>query len=125
MIGVVVRATPADALQIVRGKGDYEILEDRTPFKVRVTNVIRENDVLIGITGPVVEGPDRYRGLVATLLTRAAESHWETDMHSAVNFKVGLQIAQRVPELPHTHPDGTRIEDYPYIVRYGTIEAGS
>src|SRR5688572_22632580 len=69
-IGVALTITPRDEIQIVRGKGDYEFADDRRPFKMRVAEVLLENGVLIGITGPVIEGHDRYRGLMVTLTTR-------------------------------------------------------
>src|SRR4051794_30035810 len=114
-IGEVVRITPGDQLQIVRGKGDCEFVEDRTPFKVRVSDIMREDGVLIGVSGPVIDGHPRYHGLIATLLTRMDDSHWETDIHSGVNFKVGRSVARRVRGFPHGHPDGTEIDSYPYI----------
>ena len=121
-IGVVVRVTPGDDLQILRGKGDYELVDDRSPFRVRVSGVLREDDEVIGVTGPVIDGHPRYHGLIATLLTRVDDSHWETDAHSGVNFKIGRSIAHRVSGFPHGHPEGTMIDEYPHIVRYGSID---
>ena len=121
-IGTVVRVTPGDELQIVRGKGDHEFVDDMSPFRVRVADILRDDGVLIGVTGPVIDGHPRYHGLVATLLTRIDDSHWETDTHSGVNFKVGRSVAHRVGGLPHSHPDGTEIDEYPFIVRYGSID---
>lgn len=121
-IGAIVRVTPGDELQIVRGKGDHEFVEDRSPFRVRVSDILREDGALIGVSGPVIDGHSRYHGLVATLLTRMDDSHWETDTRSGVNFKVGRSVAHRVSGLPHSHPDGTQIDEYPHIVRYGSID---
>lgn len=116
------RVTPGDELQIVRGKGDHEFVDDRSPFRVRVSEVLRENGVVIGVTGPVVDGHPRYQGFVATLLTRIDGSQWETDTHSGVNFKIGRNVAHRVGGFPHYHPEGTEINEYPYILRYGSID---
>ena len=121
-IGKIVKVTPQDELQIVRGKGDWEVIDDKTPFKVRVADIIHENGVVIGVSGPVISGPERYHGLIATLLTRWDNSQWESDKRSGVNFKVGRSVARRVPEIPHSHPEGTEMV-YPFIMRYGTIEA--
>ena len=121
-IGTVVKVTPLDELQIVRGKGDYEFIDDRSPFRVRVDGILREDGVLIGVTGPVIDGHPRYHGFVATLLTRIDPSHWETETHSGVNFKVGRTVARRVDGLPHYNPDGTEIDEYPFILRFGSID---
>ena len=121
-IGTIVRVMPADELQILRGKGDYEFVDDRSPFRVKVTDMLREDGVLIGVTGPVIDGHPRFHGLIATLLVRFDDSHWETDTHSGANFKIGRTIAYRVPGFSHTHPEGTKIDDYPHIVRYGCID---
>lgn len=120
-IGIVVKVTPGDEVQIVRGKGDHEFVEDRSPFRVRVSEILREQGVLIGVSGPVVDGHPRYHGLVATLLTRIDGSDWETETHSGVNFKVGRTVARRVAGVPHAHPDGTAMDEYPFIMRYGSI----
>lgn len=87
-----------------------------------MAELLHENGVLIGVSGPVIDGHPRYQGLIATLLTRLDDSHWESDTHSGVNFKIGRSVAHRVSGLPHTHPDGTEIEGYPFIVRYGSID---
>jgi hypothetical protein len=121
-IGIVVKVTPGDEVQIVRGKGDHEFVEDRSPFRVRVSEVLREDGGVIGVSGPVIDGHPRYRGLIATLLTRVERSDWETETHSGVNFIVGRTVARRVAGLPHSHPEGTAIEEYPFIMRYGSID---
>ena len=122
-IGSVVRITAGDELQVLRGKGDYEFVDDRSPFRVRVSDLIREDGVLIGVSGPVVDGLPRYHGLIATLLVRCDDSHWESDVRSGVNFKIGPTVARRVGGFPVGHPDGTAIDCYPHIVRYGIIES--
>jgi hypothetical protein len=124
-IGTVLTVTPGDEIQIVRGKGEHEFVDDRSPFKVRVSEALFEAGVLIGVAGPVIDGHQRYRGLIATLTTRVDGSHWETDMHSGAGFKVGSSVARRIPEFPHYHPEGTKIDNYPYIIRYGGVDAES
>lgn len=124
-IGVEVRVTPSDEIQILRGNGDYEFVDDRTPFTVRVEDVLREDGSVIGVFGPVIAGPSRYTDMVATLLTRLDGSRWEHEVHSATNFKIGIARAQRVAGFPHSHPDGTEIDGYPQIVRYGGIDVAA
>jgi len=122
-IGVVLKVTPGDDIQIVRGEGDYELVDDRSPFSLKVSELLYEGGILIGVAGPVVDGHPRYRGLVATLMTRIDGSHWETDMHSAAGFKVGSSVARRVTEFSHFHPEGVAIDGYPVIIRYGSVDA--
>ena len=120
-LGTIIEVTPGDEIQIVRGKGDHEFVDDREPFKVRVEEVLREDGAIIGVVGPVISGPSRYSGLVATLLTRIDGSDWERDTRSAANFKFSKSKARRVVGFPSYHPEGTETEGYPLIVRYGSI----
>ena len=105
-IGSVVTVTPSDQLQILHGKDDYELVDDRSPFSVRVSDIIREDGILIGVSGSVIDGHRRYHGLIATLLVRCDDSHWESDKSSGVNFKIGSTVARRVCGIPVGYPDG-------------------
>jgi hypothetical protein len=120
-IGSILRVTPGDELQIVHAKGEHEFVDDRFPFRVKVSQFIYEHEILIGVSGPVIDGHPRYQGFMATLLTRLDDSHWELDVRSAANFKIGATVARRIIGIPHGHPDGTVIDSFPYIVRYGSI----
>ena len=60
-IGVLVRITPGDELMIVHGPADHEFIADETPFWVRVTTLLREDEEVIGIAGPVVLGHSRSK----------------------------------------------------------------
>jgi hypothetical protein len=119
--GAVIEVTPGDEIQIVRGKGDYEFVDDRQPFTIRIEDVLREDGRVIGAAGPVISGASRFTGLIATLLIRLEDSDWERDTQSAANFKVSISKARRVSDFPYSHPDGTETDGYPLIVRYGTI----
>jgi hypothetical protein len=122
-INGVLTVTPQDLIQILRGKGDYEFVDDKTPFKMRVSEIMRERGAIIGVFGPVIDGSGRYAGMTATLLTRLDGSQWENDMHTQANFKVGPTFARRVADYPHSHPDGTVIDRYPQIIRFGGVDA--
>ena len=124
-INAILTVTPHDLIQIIYGKGNHEFLDDPTPFTMRVSEIMREDDAIIGVVGPVLNGPARYAGMVATLLTRLDGSRWETDMHTQANFKVGPARARRVPDYPHYHPDGTVIDGYPFILRFAGVDADS
>jgi hypothetical protein len=122
-IDAVLTVTPQDEIQIVYAEHEYEIIDDRTPFKIRVSDVMHENGTIIAVAGPVIDGPDRYRGMIATLLTRLWGSHWETDVRTQANFKVGHHRARRVSKFPHDHPEGAAIDSYPFILRFGQVDA--
>jgi hypothetical protein len=122
-INAVLTVTPHDQIQIVRGKDDWELVDDKTPFRMRVSEVMQEHGVIIGVFGPVIDGPSRYAGMIATILTRLDGSRFETDMHTQANFKVGQTPARRVADYPHSHPDGTVIDSYPHILRFGGVDA--
>jgi len=121
-IGTTLKITPSDELQILHASGDYEFIDDPTPFTMRVETLLHEHGLIIGVAGPVTSGPDRYTDLVTTLLTRLDDSQWESDAHSAANFRVGKSAAYRIPDFPHTHPEGAAIDAYPQIVRYGRVD---
>jgi hypothetical protein len=122
-IGVLLTVTPQDEIQIVRGKGDYEFVDDRTPFKMKVSEVLYDDNSLIGVAGPIISGHQRYGGLFATLTTRIDGSRWETDMRSGAGFIAGSSIGRRIREFPHYHPHGMEVDGYPFIVRYGGVDA--
>lgn len=121
-VTTVLTVTPVDEIQIVHGENDYELIDDPTPFRMRVSEIVRENDEIIGVFGPVIEGPSRYTGMIATLLTRLDGSKWETDSHTQANFKVGKTPARRVFDFPHYHPHGTKVDGYPFIVRFADVD---
>ena len=122
-LGVILTVTPQDTIQMLRAKEDYEYIRDETPFKVRVTDIMREEGAIIGVSGPVISGPSRFSGMVATVLTCLESSRWEEDMHTQANFKVGATPAHRMAGYPHTHPWGTDIDSYPHYMRFGAIDA--
>ncbi len=122
-LNVILAVTPHDLIQILSGKEDYELVDDKTPFKMKVLEIMREHGTIIGVSGPIIEGPTRYAGMTATVLTRLDGSRWESDLHTQANFKVGRTSARRVADYPHTHPDGTAIDGYPQIIRFGAVDA--
>ena len=122
-IGSLVEVTPSDEIQIVFGPKNSEFVNDRTPFSLRVEGLIHEKEKLTGVFGPVLAGHQRYRGLTATLFLRLDNSDWTRDNHSAAGFKVGRGPAKPNGKHPVSHPDGTDIEGFPFIVRYGSIDS--
>jgi hypothetical protein len=115
-IGTEVRVTPEDDVQIVYAPGNHEFIDDRSPFSFRVAGVMEE-------VGDVTSGHQRYRGLIATLLVRLDHSDWRRDNRSGANFKVGRSVARPNGKHPLYHPDGTYIEGFPRIVRFGSVDS--
>lgn len=121
-IGAVLRLTPQDDLQITWGDGAYHDCDDRTPFYFRVRGHICDGQLFYGLFGPVVSGPSRYEGLICNILVRTDATDWRTETRSQVNFKVGRGVVTRDHREHVGHPDGTRLEGYPRISRFGLVE---
>ncbi len=119
----MVTVTPGDDLQIITGPGHYELVDDRSAFTMQVRDIIEESGQIIGVSGPVISGHPRYRNQVATLLVRVDGADWSRDNRSGANFLVGSGAARRVPSISFRHPDGVKVEGYPVIVRYGSIDS--
>jgi hypothetical protein len=122
-IGSLVEVTPLDEIQIVFGPGNHEFVNDKTPFSMKVDGLLKEKERVIGVYGPVVSGHERYKDLTATLLVRLDNSDWTRDNHSAAGFKVGQGPAKPNGKYLVSHPEGTDIDGFPFIVRYGSIDS--
>jgi hypothetical protein len=124
IVGTEVQVTPADPLQIVfGGGGNYEFVDDRSPFSLRVDGMLEEAGEIIGVFGDVISGHPRYQGQIATLLLRLDNSNWRRDNHSMANFKVGRSVARPNGKHPFYHPEGTDVEGYPFIMRFASIDS--
>ena len=124
-IGIEVRVTPGDDVQIVYAPGKHEFTDDRSCFSVRVTGVMEESGKVIGVFGDVVSGHSRYQAQIATLFVRLDHSDWRRDNCSAANFKVGGSVALPNGKHPFYHPEGSDIEGFPFIIRYGSLDSRS
>ena len=124
-IGTVVKVTPSDELQIVTAPGEHEFTDDQSPFFLRVAGIIEENGEIVGVFGNVTSGHHRYQGQTATLFVRLDHSNWRRDNRSAANFKVGRSVARPNGNHPFYHPEGTDIDGFPYVIRYGSLDARS
>jgi hypothetical protein len=124
-IGTEVRVTPGDEVQIVFAAGKHEFADDRSPFSLRVGGVMEEAGEIIGVFGDVISGHQRYLGQIATLLVRLDHSDWRRDNRSAANFKVGRSVARPNGKHPFYHPEGTDINGFPFVTRYGSLDSRS
>jgi len=125
MIGTEVKVTPDDDVQIVLSPDTHEFTRDRSPFSLRVAGVLEESGEVIGVYGGVLSGHERYRGQIATLLVRLDHCDWRRDNRSAANFKVGRSVARPNGRHPFYHPDGTDIEGFPFLIRFGSLDSRS
>jgi hypothetical protein len=121
-LGAIVSVTPSDEIQVVIDPGDSKLVNDSTPFFVRVTGVIREDTKVIGIFGPISSGAERCRGLVATLYVRLDNSDWTRDNRSATQFKVARSPATLNGRHPFYHPEGSDVP-FPFLAGYGSLDS--
>jgi len=121
-IGTVLRLTPQDDLQIASHDGVWDFCDDRTPFDFRVQGHLYDGQLFYGLFGPVLSGPSRYEGLICNILVRTDATDWRTETRSQVNFKVGRGVVTRDHRQHFGHPDGTRLEGFPRISRFGEVE---
>src|SRR5262249_48811248 len=114
--------TPEDDLQIASGDGVWDFCRDETPFDFRVQGHLYDGQLFYGLFGPVLSGPSRYAGLICNILVRTVATDWRNETRSRVNFKVGPGVVTRDHREPLGHPEGTRLEGYPRISRFGLVE---
>jgi ribosomal-protein-alanine N-acetyltransferase len=121
-IGTVLRLTPEDDLAIVSGNGVWEYCDDQTPFCFRVQGHLYDGQLFYGLFGPVVSGPSRYSGLVCNIVVRTDATDWRRETWNQVNFIVGPGVVTRNHREHFSHPDGTCLEGFPQISRFGEVE---
>src|SRR5262245_13197348 len=121
-IGAVLRLTPQDDLQIASGDGVWDFCDDQTPFYFRVQGHLYDGQLFYGLFGPVLSGPSRYEGLICNIFVRTDATDWRNETRSQVNFKVGPNVATRNHYHHFGHPEGTCLEGYPRISRFGLVE---
>ena len=123
-VGALVRVTPLDDLQYWAGpESAWVFVDDRTPFVFRVEGWLEDGHISYGLHGPVVDGPQRYRGLWCSIITRVDGSDWRLESSSCqAGFKVGPSIVVRDHQHDFRHPEGTLLEGYSRMSRFGKVE---
>jgi hypothetical protein len=122
-VGTLVRVTPWDDLQYQPGPdAACEFVADRTPFVFRVEGWLEDGHIRYGLHGPVVDGPERYRGLLCSIITREDGSDWRVESSGSAGFKVGPGVVVRDHMHDFRHPEGTTLEGYPRMSRFGGVE---
>src|SRR5262249_61947890 len=66
--------------------------------------------------------PSRYEGLICNILVRTDATDWRNETQSQVNFKVGPSVVTRNHHEHLGHPDGTCLEGFRRISRFGMVE---
>jgi hypothetical protein len=121
-VGTLLRVTPWDDLQFWRSpESEWEFVTDRTPFVFRVEGWLEDGHISYGLYGPVVDGPQRYGGLICSIITRVDGSDWRVESCSSAAFKVGPNIVARNHQHDFRHPEGTILEGYPRMSRFGEV----
>ena len=122
-VGALVRVTPWDDLQYwADPESVWEFVADRAPFVFRVAGWLEDGHLSYGLHGPVIDGPQRYRGLVCSIITREDESDWRVASSGSAGFKVGPNVVVRDHRYDFRHSEGTTLEGYPRMSRFGMVE---
>ena len=132
-IGNLVEVTPWDDLQFREShESDWIFLEDKTPFRFRVQGKLHNGGDLCGLYGSVESGPALFTGLICSIMIRSEPADWESSRKCQASFKIGpsavLRSTRYEPEkngniVFFKHPDGTYIEGYPQISRFGGVSS--
>ena len=122
-VGTLVRVTPWDDLQYwPNPESVWEFVGDPTPFVFRVEGWLEDGHIRYGLHGLVVDGPDRYCGLMCSIITREDGSDWRVDTSGSAGFKVGSGVVVRDLMYDFRHPEGTTLEGHPRISRFAGVE---
>jgi len=104
------------------GDGVYDVRDDQTPFTFQVQGHLFDGQLFYGLFGPVLSGPSRYEGLICNIVVRTDATDWRNETRGQVNFKVGPSVVTRNHREHFGHPDGTCLEGFPRISRFGLVE---
>ena len=120
-IGIKMRLTPQEEIWI-RNETDTIYVSDLSPIVLISEGKLEDGHIFYGMFGPVIEGHERYRGLICSILTRVDADDWRKARSTQVNFKIGPAPVFRNHAFDFRHPEGTDIVGYPVISRFGRIE---
>ena len=124
-IGTEVMVTPGADIQIVLRPDRFKFIDDRSPFSIRVGGILEDDGTIIGIYGNIISGHARYRDQIATLFLRVDNADWRKDNRSGSNFKIGQNMANLNGKNHFSHPEGSDIGHFPFIIGYGSIDSRS
>lgn len=121
-IGTVIEVLPWDEIWYKTSDEPCEYLDDHTPFRFRVEGRLEDGQIFFGLFGPITAGPNRYHGLICNIMVRGDGSDWRMSQKCQANFRVGPTKAKRDHRFDFRHPEGTSVDGYPVIGRFGSIE---
>jgi hypothetical protein len=122
-IGTTIEVMPCDEVWHETGEGACDYVNDLSPFRFNVEGRLEDGQIFYGLFGPVTAGPERYRGLICSIMVRGDGSDWRISRLCQANFKVGPTKARRNHAFDFRHPEGTIVDGYPVLGRFGLIEA--
>ena len=94
------RVTPWDDLQYWPSpESEWEFVDDGTPFVFRIEGWLEDWHISYGLYGPVVDGLQRYRDLICSIIVREDSSDWRVESCSSAAFKVGPSIDARITRM--------------------------
>jgi hypothetical protein len=73
----------------------------------RVAGWLEDGHIFYGLHGPVVDGPERYRGLICSIIVHEDGSDWRVQSRSSAAFRVGPNIVVRNHQHDFRHSGGT------------------
>lgn len=130
-IGAMIEVSPWDDLQHWSSPDSrWNFVADRTPFRFRVAGELVDDGFFFGLHGPVESGPSRYLNLICNIMLRHDNSDWQHTSECGASFKVCPSIARPVAtydpsehdDVPfYLYPEGTFVEGYPRVSRFGGI----
>jgi len=120
-IGVQICVTPQDDIWIKNQNGTTYI-DDRSSFFIVTEGHLEDGHMFFGVYGRVIDGSERYKGLICSLISRLSGDDWRIKNSSQANFKVGVSPVYVNHEHSFHHPEGTQIDGFPVIGRFGRIE---
>ena len=130
-IGALIEVSPWDDLQHWPDSStDWQFLKDRTPFCFRVAGELINDGFFFGLYGPVESGLGIYRSLVCSIMLRIDNPDWHNSAKCSAGFKVGPNVAKRKQDYAsaenydfpfYLHPEGTHLEGFPRISRFGGV----
>ena len=121
-VGILVQVTPWDDLQCwASPEAEWVFVADSAPFVFRVAGWLEDGHIFYGLYGPVVDGPQRYRGLICSIIVRNDGSDWRVESRSSAGFKVGPNVVVRDHRYDFRHPEGTILQGYPQMSRFAEV----
>lgn len=120
-IGARIKVSPWDDVSYSKSADSFGTFNDRSEFEFLVEGWLKEGESLFGLYGPVLSGPERYRDLTCTIITRADDSNWQKTEECQARFYVGPSIGIRDHNFRFENPNALKIVGFPNFASLGAI----